>query len=151
MTVDVRRTTPTATDRLALAGLRRRWEEEDHGAPIDDPDFEARAVAWIADNDSHRLCWLAELAGHPVGMLTMVIVERMPHPGRPDSGWGYVHHLYVVPEHRDVGVGAQLLDAAIAEARSRGWGQLVLHPRPRSVPFYERAGFVPADLVVLHL
>jgi hypothetical protein len=37
-----------------------------------------------------------------------------------------------------------LLDAVVAEARARGWGQLVLHPRLRSRPFYERGGFLDA-------
>lgn len=136
-------------DRLALARLRRAWDEEDAGGPIDDPGYEARAVAWLEANRSHRLAWLAELDGEPVGFLTVVIVDRMPQPGRPDSGWGYVHHFFVVPAHRSAGIGAALLAAAVADARRRGWKQLVLHPRPRSRRFYERHGFVAGDLVVL--
>lgn len=147
----IRRAEATDEDRRALAAVRRRWTEEDDGGPIDDPGFEDRAVEWIAANESHRLGWLAELGGAPVGMLTVIIAQRMPQPGRPDSGWGYVHHLVVDPDHRSRGIGAALMDAAVAEARARGWSQLLLHPRPRSVPFYERAGFVPADLLVRRL
>lgn len=154
MTVLVRRAGDTDADRRALAALRRAWDEEDAGGPIDDPTFEDRAVAWLAANRSHRLAWLAEVPGEagepsdaaePVGLVTVVIVDRMPQPGRPDSGWGYVHHFFVLPSHRSAGIGAALMDAAVAEAERRGWWQLLLHPRPRSVPFYERAGFVAAD------
>ncbi len=147
----IRRAEATDADRRALAAVRRRWTEEDDGGPIDDPGFEDRAVEWIAANESHRVAWLAELGGDPVGMLTVIVAERMPQPGRPDSGWGYVHHLVVHPDHRSQGIGAALIDAVVVEAITRGWSQLLLHPRPRSVPFYERAGFVPADLLVRRL
>jgi GNAT superfamily N-acetyltransferase len=147
--ITVRRALDDDADRLALAGLRRRWEEEDAGAPIDDPGFEDRAVAWLAANWSHRIAWLAELDGVAVGLVTVVVLDRMPQPGRPDSGWGYVHHFFVVPEQRSSGIGAQLMAAVVAEAESRGWAQLLLNPRPRSRPFYARAGFVPADQLVV--
>ena len=140
----MRRSQADDGDRRALAGLRRRWTEEDEGRPLDDAGFEDRAVAWIAANESHRLAWLAEVDAEPVGFVTAVVVERMPQPGRPDSGWGYVHHFFVVPERRSAGIGERLLEAVVTEARARGWGQLVLHPRPRSRPFYERGGFVDA-------
>lgn len=138
----VRSCASSPADRAALAALRRRWSEEDAGSPIEDPGFEERAAAWIEANESHRLAWLAEDGGQPVGFVTAIVVERMPTPGSPDSGWGYVHHLFVVPERRSSGVGARLLAAVVAEARARGWEQLLLRPRPRSRPFYERAGFI---------
>lgn len=140
----IRRAGPTDDDRRRLARVRRAWAEEDAGRPIDDPGYEDRAVAWVAANEPHRIAWLAEVDDEPVAMLMMVIVERMPQPGTPDSTWGYVHHLVVTPDHRNAGLGAQLLAAAVEEAERRGWPHLLLHPRPRSVPFYERHGFEPA-------
>jgi len=132
-------------DRRAMARLRRQWAEEDDGGQIDDPGYEARAVRWIAENRSHRLAWLAEVDGAPVGLVTVVVVDRMPQPGRPDSGWGYVHHFFVAPEHRGKGIGRRLMDAVVHAAADRGWAQLVLHPRTRSRSFYRRAGFTTAD------
>jgi GNAT superfamily N-acetyltransferase len=141
----------TDADRRTMAGIRRRWREEDLGGPVDDPGFEDRAAAWIEANASHRLGWLAELDGEAVGMLTMIIVERMPIPGVGLEGWGYVHHFVVDPAHRNQGIGKALMDAAAEEGRARGWRQLVLHPRERSVPFYLREGFEPSDLLVRKL
>lgn len=140
----VRRVEASDDDRRRLAAVRRAWSEEDAGGPIDDPGYEDRAVAWIAANESHRLSWLAEVGGEPVGMLTMVVVERMPQPGAADSGWGYVHHFVVVPSHRDRGIGHRLMTAAVAEAEARGWPHLLLNPRERSLSFYARWGFEPA-------
>ena len=139
----------TDEDRRALALVRRGWTEEDDGGAIDDPGFEARAVAWIEDNEAHRLAWLAWDDGTPIGMVVVIVFERMPQPGQADSGWGYVHHLVVLPSHRDRGIGAQLLDAVVDEAERRGWDRLLLHPRERSIPFYERAGFVPGDMFLV--
>jgi len=76
----------------------------------------------------------------------------MPQPGRAVRPWGYVHHLYVVPEHRGAGTGRLLVDALVAACRAAGYQRLVLHPRERSIPFYERLGFGPAeDLLSLPL
>ncbi len=145
----MRRAAAGDADRRAMAAMRRAWAEEDARGHIDDASFEERAVAWVAANESHRLGWLAEDGDDTVGLLTVVVVDRMPQPGRRDSGWGYVHHFFVVPHRRSEGIGPLLLDAVLAEANARGWQQLLLNPRPRSRPFYERAGFVPADHLLI--
>lgn len=60
--------------------------------------------------------------------------------------------MYVRPSSRNRGVGAALLDTALAEARRRGYERVVLNPSERSVPLYRRAGFVPeSGLFVLQL
>lgn len=55
--------------------------------------------------------------------------------------------LYIAPTYRSQGVGALLLDRAIAFARTRGWSRLEVgapdQPRwSRTVDFYRRQGFV---------
>jgi GNAT superfamily N-acetyltransferase len=75
----------------------------------------------------------------------------MPEPGSPSDRWGYVGHVYVVPAERSRGVGAALMEALLAWSRSEGLKRLILHPRERSVPFYERLGFRDADLLRLRL
>ena len=77
-------------------------------------------------------------------MASVVVMSRMPRPGTDTRSWGYVHNLYVLPSHRDSGVGAELMAAAIDACRADGYEHLVLHPRSRAVPFYERLGFAPA-------
>ena len=140
----IRRAERTDADRRRLAAVRRAWAEEDAGRPLEDPGYEERAAAWVAANEHTRIAWLAELDDRPVGMLILVSVERMPEPAAPVSAWGYVHHFVVLAEHRAAGIGRQLMAAALAEADARGWPHLLLNPRPRSLPFYERWGFEPA-------
>jgi GNAT superfamily N-acetyltransferase len=139
-------------DVATIAALRRAWTEEDAGGPIADPGYERAFAAWWATESAHRRHWVAEVAGEVVGMASVVEMRRMPQPGRPPRPWGYVHHVFVLVSHRDAGVGAALLEHLIGECRAAGYTRLVLHPRDRSWPFYERLGFRPADdLVALHL
>lgn len=137
-------------DRGALAALRRRSREED-GGPIDDDGFEERWLEWFDRERAQRVFFVAEVDGRPVGMTNLLVFERMPVPGRPAGQWGYLANMYVMAEHRDGGIGSALLDHLLDHARALGLVRVVLSPTVRSIPFYERAGFRPADeLLVLH-
>lgn len=174
-----------AREAAALVALRRAWVEERRGGPVDDPGFEATLRAWLRDEASHRLMWIAERttpanwyrnrslrppdrvpaprAGpgdqgllpaqdgpDAVGMLNMLEFRRMPGPGRPSGGWGYIGNVFVLADQRNGGVGRMLLAAALAEARRRRYDRVVLSPTTRSVPFYRRAGFRAADTLLVH-
>src|SRR5450755_4064684 len=87
-------------DVVALADLRRvsafeRFpEREDEG-------YGERFASWYEQEASRRLNWLAETDGTAVGMMNLVLFERMPRPG-PDPGqWGYLANAYVRPEYRN--------------------------------------------------
>lgn len=103
------------------------------------------------DERGRRTFWVAEQHAI-VGMTNLVEFRRMPRPGRPASAWGYLGNVYVQPSHRNRGVGAALLTAAVEEARRRGYARVVLNPSQRSVSLYQRTGFAPANgLFVLEL
>jgi len=145
--------TATRSDVPVLAALRRAWTEEERG-PVDDDGYEDAFAAWSAQEEHQRVTWLAEVDGAAVGMLNLLVFTRMPRP-RPAAGppprsrWGYVANVYVAPGHRDAGVGRLLLDAVVAHADAHGFARLVLSPSERSVPFYGRAGFVPATSLMV--
>jgi len=134
----------TDADVASLAALRRAWSD-----PAEDPEYERRFAEWWERESARRLTWLASLDGEPVGMLNMAVFERMPRPGRGISQWGYIANVFVLAEHRNRGVGRQLLEAAIDHARSQGYARLVLSPTERAIPFYRRAGFGAADELLL--
>ncbi|MQA02856.1 MAG: GNAT family N-acetyltransferase [Streptosporangiales bacterium] len=139
----------TGADVPALAALRRDWTAE-NGWAADEDDFERRFAAWFTGETERRVTWLAELAGQPVGMLNLVLFDRMPRPGLRAGGWAYLANLYVRPAHRGQRIGGDLLDGAVAYAREHHLDRIVLHPSERSVPFYRRAGFGVADMLLVH-
>jgi GNAT superfamily N-acetyltransferase len=139
----------------AIAGLRRAWSEENAGGPIADDTFEARFAAWFQHESKQRLTWLAFADGYdsPVGMLNMLVFERMPFPRAPvterPTQWGYVANSFVLADHRNAGLGSSLVEACIRHADQHGFARLVLSPSDRSVPFYARAGFEPATSLMV--
>lgn len=60
--------------------------------------------------------------------------------------------VYALPEVRNQGIGSLLLRRVIEWAKEQRLELLLLWPSERSVPFYERAGFVRSpDALELHL
>jgi GNAT superfamily N-acetyltransferase len=145
----------TPDDDRVIAALRRAWTEERSGlGTIDDPDFEPAFLAWADAERARRVNWLAESDGRAVGMLNLVTFTRMPRPV-PEDGpaplgqWGYIANNFVLADFRNAGIGTQLLDAAIAHADAHDFARIVLTPSEQSVPYYTRAGFMPATALLV--
>lgn len=56
---------------------------------------------------------------------------------------GQIGRMAVLPGHRRGGVGALLLQAAIAEAQASAYPRCFLHAQTQVEAFYRRAGFLP--------
>ncbi|MET9628503.1 GNAT family N-acetyltransferase [Lentzea sp. NPDC006480] len=148
-TVSIRQT--DERDTAALAALRRAWSEEQAGHPLDDDLFEEDFAQWYAVEAPRRATFVAELDGKAIGMMNLALFERMPKPGRPASRWAYLGNAFVLAAHRNRGIGTTLLNAAIAHARDQHCARIVMSPSERSVPFYQRAGFGPATMLLAHV
>jgi GNAT superfamily N-acetyltransferase len=131
-----------------LAGLRFALYEEQDGTVAESAeryrdrfaDFAARALAskdWRA--------WVARLGDRPVGAMWLHTVHRVPVPGKRAGPIGYLTNVYVVPEHRNAGLGAQMLDRVTAWCRQEGFSEVIVWPTEGSRPFYTRGGFTRPD------
>jgi GNAT superfamily N-acetyltransferase len=134
-------------DVAELADLRRASTFE-RTPESDDEGYEERFASWYEQEAFRRLNWLAEDDGRAVGMMNLVIFERMPRPGSDSGRWGYLANAYVRPDYRNQGIGARLIDAILAYADGRGFARVVLSPSQRAIPFYRRAGFGPANALL---
>ena len=142
----------------AIARLRREWADEQGGprAGIAAPEpqvamdggLEPRFADWYLAESGRRVTWLAELDGRPVGMVSLVVFSRMPRPDAPEGGWGYLSNAFVLAAYRNRGVGGRLLAGLLEYASDQHLARVVLSPSERSVPFYQRAGFGPADMLL---
>jgi GNAT superfamily N-acetyltransferase len=96
--------------------------------------------------------WIATDGERAIGVMSVVVVRKLPSPETLRDRWGYISNSYVLPEARNVGAGQQLLTAIKDWARREGLELLVVWPSDRAYPFYERAGFRRhADPLVLKL
>ena len=115
------------------------------GEPVEtEQEFVERAAAWLAQRLElgSWTGWLAVEQERPVGLVLVHLVEKVPNPVVEPESLGYVSSLYVRPERRDRGVGDALLRTAVDFCRQHGVESVVLWPSPRSVPLYERHGFL---------
>src|ERR1700726_4836675 len=135
-------------DLAVIARMRREGTLEQWGER-GDPGFEERFADWFEREASRRITWLAEADGRLGGMMNLAIFERMPRPGRVPSRWGYLGNAFVLAAYRNQGIGRQLLNAVLGHADENGFARVVLSPADRSIPFYQRAGFGPADALML--
>ena len=76
-------------------------------------------------------CFLAELAGRPVGIC---VATSYGHSG-------FIGELIVHPEARGCGIGAALLNHAVEYLRRQGAETVYLDGVVKAVPLYERNGF----------
>jgi GNAT superfamily N-acetyltransferase len=105
--------------------------------------FWARAIAQTAIEPSREArIWVVEAAGRVVGLAT-----TRPCPDADvAAGTGEVHSIYLAPEAWSRGLGASLLDAAVADLHERGFAPIVLwviEGNVRGRRFYERTGWAP--------
>ena len=116
-------------------------------------DFIARCAAWMRERltaDSHWRAWILIAGDTPAGNLWLQLVEKIPNPsaGEPELH-AYISNFYVVPEHRNRGGGAQLMEAALAECRAQNADQVFLWPTEESRSLYERFGFGVSESVLV--
>ncbi|MGW3199534.1 GNAT family N-acetyltransferase [Streptomyces sp. NPDC001118] len=107
------------------------------------------AEDWIGERLASKR-WLARVAesdGEVCGHV-FLLVERVPEPYEDNTPLGYVTNFYVVPERRNRGFGAALLQALRRHAQGSGMDVLIVWPSERSVPLYHRSGFQsPTELL----
>lgn len=122
-----------------LVALRLVWHPASNSDEQAQLDVEFRD--WFEKESGRRVFFLALDDDLPIGMVNLVLFDRMPVVGRSAGGWGYLSNMFVLERYRDRGVGQQLLAAFKTHADGLGLERIVLKPTERSIPFYGRHGF----------
>lgn len=119
MPVDIQRA-DWARDQRELLAIRVEVFVEEQGVPLQLEHDE---------HDAEALHLLALVDGEPVATARML---RDGHIGR----------MAVLRDYRGRGIGGQLLQTLIEEARSYGLDEVFLHAQCQAEEFYKRHGFV---------
>ena len=72
-------------------------------------------------------------------------MHRVPVPGKRAGPIGYLTNVFVAPEHRNDGLGAEMLRHVEAWCAERGFSLVIVWPTERSRSFYRRGGFDRRD------
>lgn len=128
----------SAAEAAPIATLLTRQLAE-HDLPAD-PSRVAEAVAGILADERTGFLLLARADAGVVGVSYVAMIWSLEHGGL--SSW--LEELYVLPEWRGRGVGAQLLRASLVAARERGCVAMDLEvtaDHARAARLYAREGF----------
>ena len=138
-----------AADSAALAQLRWLWRTSERGeVGLTPAAFEAAFTGWWSARQSSHVAYIAEHGGDPVGMAWLAVFDRIPQPRDLGRQAGNVQSVFVLEELRNQGIGSALVEAVIAEARTRGVGYLIVHPSERASRLYERLGFAETNRLI---
>jgi len=129
-------------DAAGLADLRWRWyEERNGGSGAAADEFRKWFPAWLADNITTHLPYVAVVDNQVCGAAWLALGSRVPTLGQPHRPSGDVQAVFVVQELRNHGIGAALLAAILNEARQRGLQHVTVHAARQAITFYQRLGF----------
>ena len=139
----VRRATGEDTDIVAALLLRllsELFDPDQYGYRADTLGPAARAL--LKDGSRYWALLAVTSGGTPAGVITLNECAAVYAFGK----FGEIPELYVAPEYRSAGIGAQLVTAAVEFGRERGWSLLEVGapevPRwQRTIDFYSRCGF----------
>ena len=95
-------------------------------------------LAWPGDDDPRAGHFAILDGGHAVAVATIV---PEPHPEAAGPGDWRLRGMATDPAHRGQGLGARLVEAAVAHATAEGASRVWCHARPAAIGLYERAGF----------
>ena len=119
---------------------------DDSVVPTDDRPDEPQhprylaAFEAIAADPNQRLV-IAELDDRPIGTQQLSFIPGINRLGE----WRcLVEAVHVAPDHRNLGLGSEMIRWAVAEARARGCGLVQLTSNKKRLDahrFYERLGF----------
>ena len=118
---------------------------EEAGRAPDQPYLDAFDAI---DRDPNHVLAVATIGGDP-RIIATLLLSFLPGLSRHGAWRAQVEAMRVARDLRGQGLGRQMIDWAVGQARARGCALVQLtsdQRRPEAHRFYEQAGFVPSHL-----
>jgi GNAT superfamily N-acetyltransferase len=135
----------TEEDLFELAQLRWdfRMEGGDELPAVSKAEFILACVEFLKQglDNGTRAYWLADDNGEIISHLFVQKVDMVPRPCKIKDQFGYITNNYTKPQHRNKGIGSQLMQRVKQWVQEQDLEVLIVWPSEESVRFYERAGF----------
>lgn len=134
----------TAADAPRLAALRYEFRAALDPVNEDEAAFVARCCEWMQARLQQPCgwhCWVVEQSQAIIGQLWLQLIEKIPNPIAEPEFHAYISNVYVQPAARNQGLGARLLQTAVAWSRTHAVETVLLWPTAQSRSLYARHGF----------
>lgn len=135
----------TPDDVTGLANLLWLDHFDEEPPPQSLDDFAAELAQWWAANQHSHIAFVARSEqlerSEILGMAWVALLSRVPRPGALVRLSADIQSVFVMPHHRNRGIGSALVRAASEHAERLGSLHVTVHSGSKAVPVYERLGF----------
>lgn len=94
-------------------------------------------------NDTHTACFAYDENGTIVGCGGICYQNEMPSPDNLNGTCGYLMNIFTVPGMRGNGIGKNIIEFLIADAKERKTGKIYLESSEDAKRLYANIGFQP--------
>ena len=77
-------------------------------------------------DDTHTACFACDEHGAIIGCGGICYQTEMPSPDNLTGTCGYLMNIYTVPQVRGIGIGREIIEFLIADAKKRRTGKIYL-------------------------
>ena len=136
-------------DVTRLAALKEAWAQLSR--PVSESErgeFAEDLAAWMRSQGQALMCHVAEIDGELVGMAWLVLFERVPDIHDRTRLTGDIQSVYVLPQHRQRGIGRELVRSLTDAADERGVPRVTVSANAAAAALYSAEGFVSAPYLL---
>lgn len=136
-------------DVRGLVALKEAWAELSR--PVSESErreFGEDLAAWMRSQGQALMCRVAEIDGELVGMAWLVLFERVPDIHDRTRLTGDIQSVYVLPQHRQRGIGRELVRSLTDAADERGVPRVTVSANAAAASIYSAEGFLTAPYLL---
>ncbi|GAA0339887.1 hypothetical protein GCM10008967_32830 [Bacillus carboniphilus] len=128
--------------------IKMRWDftiefdENKKNESYDEFEKECQLFLEKALDSGQWFIWVAEEDGKLASHIYIELIQKVPRPGRVTYPFAYMTNVYTVLEHRNTGIGSQLLSTINHWIKENNFEFVIVWPSEEAVNYYKKNGYV---------